>query len=110
FTKFTSTLPVVGPPAVPGVPAPTQIVTLTNGSNGGTLTITSVTTAGAGCGNFAITTPPIPNVLNGCDPFAIQVDYTRSVPGTDQCTITVGYTPSGGAPTTRAFALSGAAQ
>jgi hypothetical protein len=85
-------------------------VTLTNGSAGGTLTITSVTTAGTGCGQFQVTSPP-PGPLNGCDPFPLSVDYTRNAPGgPDQCTITVNYTPQGGAPTSRQFALSGSAQ
>ncbi len=104
FSSFSSTLPVVGPPAVPGTPAPAQTVTVTN-TGIGTLTVNSVTQAGAGCANFAVSNPATPVGLNQCDPFPIQVNYTRSTPGTDQCTLTVNTT--GGS---RTLTLSGQAQ
>ncbi len=89
FSTFTTTLPQVGPPAVAGVPAPAQTLTVTNAGLG-ILTVTSVTQSGAGCVNFA---------------GSAQVNYTRAAPGTDQCTLTV--TTSAG---TRTLTLSGQAQ
>jgi hypothetical protein len=94
----------VGPPAVSGTPAPAQTLTVTNAGLG-TLTVNSVTQSGAGCVNFAVSAPTTPATLNQCDPFPIQVNYTRAAPGTDQCTLTV--TTSAG---TRTLTLSGQAQ
>jgi hypothetical protein len=108
FSSFSTTLPQVGPPAVSGVPAPAQTVTVTNAGNGtgvNALQVTSVTQSGAGCVNFAVSTPTTPATLNQCDPFPIQVNYTRAAPGTDQCTLTVN-TNAG----TRTLTLSGQAQ
>jgi hypothetical protein len=94
----------VGPPPAAGVPAPAQTVTITNAGLG-TLTVNSVTQSGAGCANFAVSTPATPANLGQCDPFPIQVNYTRAAPGSDQCTLTVS-TNAG----TRTLTLSGQAQ
>jgi hypothetical protein len=104
FSTFSTTLPVVGPPAVAGVPAPAQTLTVTNAGNG-TLTVNSLTQSGAGCANFAVSAPTTPATLNQCDPFPIQVNYTRAAPGSDQCTLTL--TTSAGI---RTLTLSGQAQ
>lgn len=104
FASFTSTLPQAGPPPIAGVPAPAQTVTFTNAGSG-TLTITGVSQAGAGCANFSVSTPSTPAVLNACDPFPVQVNYNRNTPGTDQCTLTVA-TSAG----SRTLTLSGQAQ
>lgn len=104
FTSFTTTLPQAGPPPVAGVPAPAQTVVFTNAGSG-TLTITGVTQSGTGCANFSVSTPTTPSALNACDPFPVQVNYNRSAPGNDQCTLTIA-TSAG----SRTLTLSGQAQ
>jgi hypothetical protein len=104
FTSFTTSLPQAGPPPVAGTPAAAQTVVFTNAGSG-TLTITGVSQAGAGCANFSVSTPSTPSVLNACDPFPVQVNYNRNTPGTDQCTLTVA-TSAG----SRTLTLSGQAQ
>jgi hypothetical protein len=105
FSSFTTTLAQPGPPPVPGVPAPAQTVTVTNAGIG-TLTVNSLTQSGAGCANFSVSAPTTPASLGQCDPFPIQVNYTRNTtPGSDQCTLTLS-TSAG----SRTLTLSGQAQ
>jgi hypothetical protein len=106
FVAFQTKLTQPGPPIVPGTPAPAQTVTITNagGGIGGTgLQITSI--AQSGCANFSISFPTTPVSLGPCDPFPIQANYNRSVPGSDQCTLTIS-TSAG----THTLTLSGSAQ
>lgn len=104
FGSFTTILPQPGPPPVAGTPAPAQTVVFTN-TGSGTLTVTGVSQAGAGCANFAVSTPSTPASLAACDPFPVQVNYKRNTAGNDQCTLTVS-TSAG----SRTMALSGQAQ
>lgn len=105
FTPFTATAAVGGATPSPAVPAPDQTVILTN-TGAGTITVNSVTLAGAGCGNFNVTFPPPPQALQACDIFGITVHYNTGAAGSSsQCTATI-VTTAG----TKTLALSGSTQ
>lgn len=106
FAPFTASAAFVGPPATPAKPAIPQTIFVVNGG-AGTLMVTAVTSSGAGCANFSVSTATIPASLAQCDPFPITATYTRTAPSgaTDQCTLAV--TTTGG---NRTFILSGSVQ
>jgi hypothetical protein len=108
FVPFAATAAATGPPPTAFKPAPAQSVLFTNGG-GGTVTVNSVTTAGTGCSNFTVTTPPTPATFANCEVFPIQVQYTPPIvspAGTvHQCVVMVN-TNAGN----RTFALSGSVQ
>ena len=109
FSPFQATITEgsAGPPATPDTVAPSepQTVTLFNAGTG-TLTISSVTPSGAGCGSFQVVDPGTPTGLESCDQFPITVTYQgTTTPGTHQCTVSV-VTSEG----TRNFSLVGTSQ
>lgn len=109
FTPFlaTSADPLATPPT-PFKPSVPQTVLFVN-AGGGNLLINGVTTSGAGCASFSISSGTIPSSLASCDPFPLTAQYTpppASPPGTfNTCTVTVG-TSLGN----KTFILSGSVQ
>ncbi len=94
FAPFSATIAPPVPPAVtPTVTnPPPQTVTIFN-TGGGPLSITSVTTSGAGCGNgvgqISVTVPP-PQTLNTCDSAPITASYKgTTIPSNALCTVTI---------------------
>jgi len=96
FQPFSATITpgTVGPPATPPTVAnpPAQTVQIVD-TGAGPLTITSVTTSGAGCGNGPgqITTVlPSPQTLNTCETAPVIASYNgTTVPSNAQCTVTI---------------------
>jgi len=95
FQSFNATITqnVAPAPPYPGTSvtpsAPQTIQLVNNGTT--TLTINSITTAGAGCGNFVFgpAVPPAVN-LNQCESLPVSVTYTGQVnPVTETCTMTI---------------------
>jgi hypothetical protein len=118
FQPFTATITpaTAGPPPTPArvTASSTQTVNIVNtGANCPAatpcpLTITGITTAGAGCANFSVATPPIPpNVnLNQCETLPVIVQYRgQTTATTETCTVTI-TTNSG----TRTLLLVGTSQ
>lgn len=99
FSPFTAKITPAtpgspGPPVVPPTPvsvtgSAAQTLSFTN-TGSAPLTITSVTTSGAGCANFSIAAPPTPNTLNQCESAPIIATYNgKTTAGTDACQVQI---------------------
>ncbi len=97
----------------PATVAPSSAQTVTAVNTGTTtLTISGITTAGAGCSQFSLSVPPIPpNIdLNQCESFPLIATFNGSTtPGTVTCTVTV-TTNAPIAGSTKALLLVGTSQ
>lgn len=102
FQPFSATITpaTVGPPPVAATVTPSASQTLFIVNTGAQcptsapcpLTITNISTAGAGCARFGVAAPPIPpNIdLNQCESVPIIVQYNgQAVPATETCTLTI---------------------
>ncbi|HXH37952.1 MAG TPA: IPT/TIG domain-containing protein [Thermoanaerobaculia bacterium] len=94
FAPFSATItPPVPPSVTPTVTnPPPQTVTIVN-TGAGPLSILSVTTSGAGCGNAPgqiSVTVPSPQTLSTCDTAPITASYKgTTAPSNAQCTVTI---------------------
>ena len=110
FTPFNADINPGNPAAVPPVPASVepseaQIVNVVNAGQA-PLTVTAISSSGAGCPFFTISAPPVPLTLATCEASPIFAQYNGSTtPGTHSCTLTV--TTDAG---TRSFTLTGISQ